>query len=123
MPEAAMLLNNEFIVDTTPERAWDLLTDLERVAACIPGAQLDGRDDDTYRGTVRIKVGPVAATFEGTAHFVDRDRSGRVATIAASGTDRRGQAGVGATIQVRLVPEEDRRTRVLVDTDLPITGR
>lgn len=118
-----MLLNNDFIVEAPAAQAWTLLTDLERVATCLPGATLDGRQDDAYVGGVKIKVGPITANFHGTARFVEQDDAGHSATIAAAGKDPKGQAAANATIRARLQPEGPTRTRVLVDTELDISGR
>ncbi|MCW2739764.1 MAG: carbon monoxide dehydrogenase subunit [Blastococcus sp.] len=118
-----MLLNNDFVVEASAETAWTLLTDLERVATCLPGASLDGRDGDAYVGGVTIKVGPISANFRGTAQFAEQDDAAHSATITASGKDPKGQAAVTATIRARLEPEGPQRTRVLVDTELDISGR
>lgn len=118
-----MLLNNEFVVAAPADQAWALLTDLERVAPCLPGASLEGREGDAYLGSVKIKVGPISAHFRGTAHFVEQDDAAHAATIAAAGKDPRGQAAANATIRARLQPEGPSSTRVVVDTDLDISGR
>ncbi|WP_214108329.1 SRPBCC family protein [Acrocarpospora catenulata] len=118
-----MLLKNEFELDADLDLAWALLTDLERIAPCMPGARLDGRDGDAYLGSVRVKVGPIGAHFTGTARFDHRDDAARVAVIAASGKDPRGQATAAARIHARLEPVGPARTRVLIDTDLDISGR
>ncbi len=118
-----MLLNNDFLVDVPADTAWTLLTDLERVATCLPGASLDGRDGDAYVGGVKIKVGPISANFHGTARFVEQDDDAHSATISAAGKDPKGQAAANATIRARLEPEGPERTRVVVDTELDISGR
>ena len=118
-----MQLNNDFLVDVPADTAWALLTDLERVAPCLPGASLEGRDGDAYVGGVKIKVGPIAANFHGTARFVQQDDATHSATIAAAGKDPKGQAAANATIRARLEPEGPSRTRVVVDTELDISGR
>jgi uncharacterized protein len=118
-----MLLHNEFVVAAPVERAWTILTDLERVATCLPGASLDGRDGDAYVGGVTIKVGPIAANFHGTARFVEQDDEARAATIVAAGKDPRGQATANATIRAWVEPDGPSRSRVLVDTDLDVSGR
>ena len=118
-----MQLNNEFLVAASAEETWKLLTDLERVAPCMPGATLDGRDGDNFLGNVKIKVGPIAAQFRGTAYFVEQDDRQHKATISMSGKDAKGQATASATIRARLEPESSSSTRVFVDTDLDITGR
>lgn len=117
-----MILNNDFVVDAPAAQAWSLLTDLERVASCLPGAALDGRDGDDYVGGMKIKVGPIAAQFRGTARFLEQDDTRHSAVIQAAGKDPKGQASAQATISARLEPEGE-RTRVVVDTDLAISGR
>jgi carbon monoxide dehydrogenase subunit G len=118
-----VLLNNDFVVDVPADTAWTLLTDLERVATCLPGASLDGRDGEAYVGGVTVKVGPISASFRGTAQFVEQDDAAHAATITAAGKDPKGQAAANATIRARLEPDGPGRTRVLVDTDLDISGR
>lgn len=118
-----MLLNNDFVVDAPAETAWALLTDLERVARCMPGAALDGREGDAYVGGVTVKVGPISASFRGTARFLEQDDAAHAATISAVGKDPKGQATANATVRARLEAEGPQRTRVMVDTDLEISGR
>lgn len=118
-----MQLSNEFVVAARPERTWDLLTDLERVAPCMPGASLSGRDGDDYVGTVKIKVGPIGASFAGKARFLDQDDAAHTATISMAGKDAKGAASVNATIRARLEEVSADSTRVYVDTDLDISGR
>ncbi|MDQ6526405.1 SRPBCC family protein [Nocardioides sp. LHD-245] len=118
-----MLLQNEFEIDADLERTWSLLTDLEQVMPCMPGATLEGREGENYLGAVKIKVGPIGAHFRGTAHFAHQDDAAHSAVIAAAGTDPKGQATASAQIQARLEPVTGTRTRVVIDTDLDITGR
>jgi carbon monoxide dehydrogenase subunit G len=117
-----MQLHNEFTVNTDPQSAWRQLTDLEYVATCLPGAKLLGVDGEQYRGQVQVKVGPIRAAFEGTAHFDQRDDEQRRAVIVAAGKDPRGQAAADARITAQVVPE-GQQSRVVVDTDLNISGR
>lgn len=118
-----MLLTNEFEIDAGLEPTWALLTDLEQVMPCMPGATLQGREGDTYLGSVKVKVGPIGAQFAGTASFAEKDDAAKTAVIAASGKDPRGQATADARIHARLEPVSDSRTRVLLDTELDITGK
>lgn len=118
-----MLLQNEIDVALGLDATWDLLTDLARIAPCLPGATLEGRDGDRYRGSVKVKVGPIGAHFTGTAEFVEKDKAARSAIIAASGKDRRGQSNATAEIRARLEPISTGETRVLIDTQLDISGR
>ena len=82
-----MKITNEFTVHTPIERAWEVLTDLEGIAPCLPGAQLTGVDGDVYPGKVKVKVGPVISDFAGTARFVEKDDSAYRAVIDAKGRD------------------------------------
>ena len=117
-----MELTNEFTVDVPIEEAWPVLTDLERIAPCMPGARLDQVDGDEYHGTVKVKVGPVTAEYRGKATFVERDDAGHRAVLRAEGREARGQGNASATITAQLEPAGT-ATRVSVTTDLTITGR
>lgn len=117
-----MDLNNEFAVALPVDRAWELLTDVERIAPCMPGAQLTGVEGDTYTGKVLIKLGPVTAQYAGTAVFESKDDVTHVAVLRASGRDSRGQGNATARITASLEPEGE-RTKVSVHTDLSITGK
>jgi carbon monoxide dehydrogenase subunit G len=117
-----MELNNEFTVPLALDRAWELLTDVERIAPCMPGAQLTGADGDTYSGKVTIKLGPVTAQYAGTATFESKDDETHVAVLRASGRDSRGQGNASALITAAREPDGE-KTRVSVRTDLTITGK
>ena len=117
-----MDLNNEFTVPLPIDRAWELLTDVERIAPCMPGAQLTGVEGDTYTGKVLIKLGPVTAQYAGTAAFESKDDVTHVAVLRASGRDSRGQGNASALITASLEPEGE-QTKVSVHTDLSITGK
>jgi carbon monoxide dehydrogenase subunit G len=117
-----MELTNEFTVDVPVEQAWGVLTDLERIAPCMPGAQLQSVDGDDYLGVVRVKVGPVTAEYRGKAHFLERDAAAHKAVLRAEGRETRGQGNASATITAQLEPSGD-ATRVSVVTDLSISGR
>jgi hypothetical protein len=116
-------LKNEFVVAAGVAETWALLTDLERIAPCMPGATLQGREGTDFRGEVKVKVGPISAHFHGVASFVEQDDAGYRATIKASGKDQKGQATATALIHARLEEESSTSTKVFVDTDLDITGR
>jgi uncharacterized protein len=117
-----MELTNDFRVGLPVERAWAVLTDLERIAPCMPGAQLQEVEGDDYRGVVRIKVGPITAQYKGVATFLDRDDTNHVAVLRAEGRETRGQGNANATITATLTPDGD-GTAVNVLTDLVVTGR
>jgi uncharacterized protein len=117
-----MELSNEFTVDVPVDEAWSVLTDLERIAPCMPGAALEEIEGDEYRGIVKVKVGPVTAQYRGKATFLERDPSAHKAVLRAEGRETRGQGNASATISATLEPSGS-GTRVSVVTDLSITGR
>ena len=117
-----MELSNEFTVDVPVDEAWRVLTDLERIAPCMPGAVLEEVEGDDYRGVVKVKVGPVTAQYRGKASFLERDGSAHKAVLRAEGRETRGQGNANATITATLSPAGS-GTRVSVVTDLAITGR
>ena len=117
-----MELSNAFDVAAPIDQAWRVLTDLERIAPCLPGAQLQEVEGDEYRGIIKVKVGPVTAQYKGKATFVERDEAAGRAVLAADGRDTRGQGNASATITALLTPS-DAGTHVVVDTDLKVTGK
>jgi uncharacterized protein len=118
-----MKLEQSFEVQAPIDQVWSALVDLERVAPCLPGASITGRDDDgTYRGEFQVKLGPTTAAYRGTIRIEDIDEAGHTATLKARGTDKRGQGGANATI-VNTLTEEGGATRVDAVTDFTITGR
>jgi carbon monoxide dehydrogenase subunit G len=117
-----MELTNEFRVAAPVEQAWAVLTDVERIAPCLPGAQLQEIEGDEYRGLVKVKVGPITAQYKGRATFVEKDDSARRAVLRAEGRDTRGQGNANATITATLTPDGE-GTAVRVVTDLAITGK
>jgi uncharacterized protein len=117
-----MELTNEFVVPVAVDDAWKLLTDVEQIAPCMPGAELQEIDGAEYRGVVKVKVGPITAQYKGKATFVEKDDAGHKAVLRAEGRDTRGQGNANATITATLESEGD-GTRVKVVTDLSITGR
>jgi carbon monoxide dehydrogenase subunit G len=117
-----MELTNDFRVALPIDRAWAVLTDLERIAPCMPGAQLQEVEGDAYRGVVKVKVGPVVAQYKGEATFLDRDEAAHVAKLRAVGRETRGQGNADATITATLTPDGE-GTAVSMVTDLTITGR
>ena len=117
-----MELSNEFDVSVPVDTAWNVLTDVERIAPCLPGAQLQEIEGDEYRGVVKVKVGPIQAQYKGKATFVERDDTAHRAVLEASGRDTRGQGNASATITAQLVPS-GAGTHVTVTTDLTVTGK
>jgi carbon monoxide dehydrogenase subunit G len=117
-----MELSNEFVVPVGVDEAWVLLTDVERIAPCMPGAELQEIEGEEYRGIVKVKVGPITAQYKGKATFIEKDDAAHKAVLKAEGRDTRGQGNANATITATLTAEGD-GTRVSVVTDLAITGR
>ena len=117
-----MELSNLFVVPVDIEEAWRLLTDIERIAPCMPGAELHEIDGEQYHGAVKVKVGPITAHYKGKAAFVEKDETTHQAVLRAEGRDTRGQGNANATITATLTPE-GAGTKVTVVTDLAITGR
>jgi carbon monoxide dehydrogenase subunit G len=109
-------------VSTPIADTWKVLLDIEGIAPCLPGAQLQEIEGDDYRGIVKVKVGPITAQYKGTATLVEVDEPGRRIVIDASGRDTRGQGNAKASIEVTMLEDGD-GTRVEVVTDLAITGK
>jgi uncharacterized protein len=118
-----MELVNDFTVNVPVDEAWVVLTDVERIAPCLPGAQLQEVEGDVYRGVVKIKVGPILAQFKGQATFVEKDDTGHKAVLKAEGRDTAGKGNASALITAKLDPQGDGVTKVTVSTDLTITGK
>jgi carbon monoxide dehydrogenase subunit G len=116
-------LQHTFTVPAPVEQAWATLLDVEGIAPCFPGAALTGVDGDEFSGTVKVKLGPVSLQYAGKGRFVERDEAARRVLLEANGSDKRGNGTAGATVTARLEPEGDSATRVVVDTDLKVTGR
>src|SRR5262249_52069760 len=117
-----MELEHSFTVPLSEERAWEVLLDVERVAPCMPGATLDSVDGDEIKGRIKVKVGPIAMTYAGTAHFTERDPEAHVITLEASGKETRGAGTASATVRSTL-EGQDGQTHVVVHTTLNVTGR
>jgi carbon monoxide dehydrogenase subunit G len=117
-----MELKNEFHVSVPIDIAWAVLTDLERVAPCMPGAELQEVEGDEYRGIVKVKVGPITAQYKGSARFVEKDDDQHRAVLLAEGRDSRGQGNASATVTAIAIPDTD-GTTVSIVTDLAITGK
>jgi carbon monoxide dehydrogenase subunit G len=118
-----MDLNHEFVVNVPVAEAWAILTDLERIAPCLPGAQLTEVEGDTYRGQVKIKVGPILAQFKGQASFVSRDDVAHKASLKGEGRDTTGKGNASAIITAELTSVTPTSTKCTVHTDLSISGK
>ncbi|TMK54747.1 MAG: carbon monoxide dehydrogenase, partial [Actinobacteria bacterium] len=117
-----MKIEDSFRVSVPVEEAWNVLLDVERIAPCMPGAQLQEVEGDEYRGIVKVKVGPISAQYKGAARIVEADEANRKVVIKAEGRDTRGQGNASATVTATLEADGD-ATNVAIDTDLNVTGK
>ncbi len=118
-----MKITYEFTVGVPVDQAWNTMLDLERITPCLPGAAIHGKKaDGGYDGTIKVKVGPITAGYEGTARFEEADEPNHRAVLQATGHEVRGQGTASATI-VSTLQEVDDGTKVNVETDLRLTGR
>lgn len=118
-----MDLKHSFTVNQPMAETWQILTDLERLAPCLPGAQLQEVHGDVFKGVVKIKVGPIVAQFKGDAQFAERDDANYKATLKAAGRDTGGKGNASATITAELTSVTPSSTMCTVVTDLAITGK
>ena len=117
-----MELNNEFRVAVPAAKTWEVLTDVERVAPCIPGAQLLSVDGDDFTGAVKVKVGPITVSYKGDATFQEKDAAAQRVVIKASGKETRGSGNAAALVTAQL-QEDTHGTTVAITTDLTISGK
>ncbi len=117
-----MNLEDEFRVDVPVDEAWRVLLDVERIAPCMPGAQLQEIEGDEFRGIVKVKVGPITAQYKGAARLTEVDDANHRAVILAEGRDTRGQGNASATVTATLQPDGE-GTRVTIVSDVTITGK
>src|SRR5215831_4933239 len=117
-----MELAHEFTVDTSIDQAWAVLTDIERIAPCMPGAELTEVDGDTYHGLVKVKVGPITAQYKGTASIVEKDEAAHRVVLKAAGRDARGQGNASAVVTAVMTGQAG-GTKVAIVTDMTVSGR
>jgi carbon monoxide dehydrogenase subunit G len=117
-----MDLNHRFTVPTSVEETWARFQDIASVAECFPGAQVTSVDGDTFQGTCKVKLGPIALTYAGSGTFVEKDEAAHSFVVEAKGRDKRGNGTAGATVTLTMAPASV-GTDVEVNTDLSITGK
>lgn len=118
-----MQIENSFEVPVPPAEAWAILTDVQRVVPCVPGAELtEIVDPDTYMGKVSVKLGPVALAFAGEARYVERDDTGHRAHMSAAGREAKGRGGANAEVDFTLSAAGEGGTLVRIVTDLQLSG-
>ena len=118
-----MELVNEFIVNRPIDEAWAVLTDVEKIAPCLPGAELQEIEGEIYRGVVKVKVGPISAALKGEAKFVSRDDVNHTATLKGDGRDTKGNGNASAMITASLQELTPTSAKCVVHTDLNMTGK
>jgi uncharacterized protein len=120
----AMEMDHSFTVPVPPDRAWDVLLDVEKIAPCMPGATVDEFDGEVVTGRIKVKVGPVSLTYRGTAKFTERDPDAKVIVLEASGKETRGAGTASATVRATLEPESGgEATKASMHTTMNVTGR
>lgn len=118
-----MKIDNEAVVTATPDEVFALINDVERVASCMPGAELLGREgEDGYRGRVAVRVGPIGAAFEGVLRFLEVDESARTMHIVGRGSDVKGNGDAEADVRLEVVEHPD-GSALRLTTDLNIRGK
>ena len=118
-----MKIDYEFTVGVPVDQAWSRMLDLEKIAPCLPGAAIQEEvDDGEYEGTMKVEIGPMTVSYQGTVKFEETDETDHHAVLRATGREARGQGTASATI-VSTLREEGNGTRFNVETDMMLTGR
>ena len=121
-----MELTHSFTVPGTPDETWAGFQDIAGLAECFPGAQVTSVEGDTFEGTVKVKLGPIALVYTGSGSFASKDEAAHTFVVEAKGRDKRGNGTAGATVTVTMTAGSDdagETTDVSVRTDLSITGK
>lgn len=118
-----MDLSHQFTVPTGVEDTWAHFQDIVALAECFPGAAVTSADGDTFSGSVKVKLGPIALVYNGTGTFVEKDDAAHSFLVDAKGKDKRGNGTAGAKVTLTMGENGDGGTDVSVVTDLAITGK
>ncbi len=117
-----MIIENAFEVAVPPDQALEILTDVPRIAPCLPGVMLtEVRDDGTYAGTAMVRLGPVSLSFKGEARIEHVDKEAQTARVTAKGADQKGRGQASADVTFNILPAGD-HSEIKVKTDLSLTG-
>lgn len=116
-------LLNEFTVHRPIDETWNVLTEVERIAPCMPGAALEEIEGDIFRGVVKVKLGAISTAFKGQANFIERDDTAHRAVLKAEGRDTTGKGNASALITAQLESIDAGTTKCVVETDLHVTGK
>jgi carbon monoxide dehydrogenase subunit G len=118
-----MRFENEIEVAQPPKELFAFLTDVERVAPCLPGASIDGREGDDYTGSMKVKVGPITGTYKGKMRFLEQDEDALRAVMSARAAEVNGQGDAEARITTQIEQASDESSRIRMETDLQMRGR
>jgi len=118
-----MKFSNEIEVSQPPKELFAFLTDVERVAPCLPGASIDGRDGDDYTGSMKVKVGPITGTYKGKMRFLEQDEDALRAVMSARAAEVNGQGDAEAKITTQIEEAGEDVSRIVMETDLQMRGR
>src|SRR4051795_9587328 len=118
-----MKFSNEIEVAQPPKELFAFLTDVERVAPCLPGASIDGREGDDYTGSMKVKVGPITGTYKGKMRFLEQDEDALRAVMSARAAEVNGQGDAEAKITTKIEEAGDSASRIVMETDLQMRGR
>ena len=118
-----MKFSNEIEVAQPPKDLFAFLTDVARVAPCLPGASIDGREGDDYKGSMKVKVGPITGTYRGTMRFLEQDEGALRAVMSARAAEVNGQGDAEAKITTQIEPAGDDSSRIRMEIDLQMRGR
>jgi carbon monoxide dehydrogenase subunit G len=118
-----MRFENEIEVAQSPKDLFAFLTDVERVAPCLPGASIDGREGDDYTGSMKVKVGPITGTYKGKMRFLEQDEDALRAVMSARAAEVNGQGDAEAKITTQIEQAGDESSRIRMETDLQMRGR
>jgi len=116
-------LNHTFTVPAGIDATWAHFQDIESVAGCFPGATVSSVEGDTFKGSAKVKLGPIALVYNGSGTFLEKDEAAKRFVVEAKGKDKRGNGTAGATVTATMTSEGESSTKVDVATDLAITGR
>jgi carbon monoxide dehydrogenase subunit G len=116
-------LSHRFSVPTPVEETWAHFQDIASVAECFPGAQVSSAEGESFSGSVKVKLGPIALVYNGSGTFVEKDEAAHRFVVDAKGKDKRGNGTAGATVTLAMAPSSTGGTDVAVDTDLAVTGK
>jgi carbon monoxide dehydrogenase subunit G len=118
-----MKFSNEIEVSQPPKELFAFLTDVERIAPCLPGASIDGRDGDDYTGSMKVKVGPITGTYKGKMRFLEQDEDALRAVMSARAAEVNGQGHAEAKITTQIEEAGEEASRIVMETDLQMRGR